>query len=139
MINAMEIYSNGIIGFLFALFIFLILYGLDTKSYQKGGKKKIRGKRVSTGIHGLDSLTEGGFVDGSINLVSGGTGTGKTIFGLQFCYEGLKEGDNFVYMSFEDKKEELIEDAKNLGLDFKDVEKNKSEKNYYRFLDHAEH
>ena len=36
-------------------------------------------KRVPTGIPGLDGLLDGGFLKGSAVLVTGGTGTGKTI------------------------------------------------------------
>ena len=36
--------------------------------------------RISSGIPGLDELIQGGFVKKSINLVSGGTGTGKRWF-----------------------------------------------------------
>ena len=37
-------------------------------------------KRIKTGIPGLDKVMEGGLVDNSVNLLSGGTGTGKSIF-----------------------------------------------------------
>ena len=40
--------------------------------------------RVPTGIPGLDKLIQGGLVKNSANLVAGGTGTGKTIFAIQF-------------------------------------------------------
>ena len=42
-------------------------------------KNTIGNKRISTGIKGLDSLLLGGFPQGSITLVSGTPGTGKTI------------------------------------------------------------
>ncbi|MDP2973656.1 MAG: ATPase domain-containing protein, partial [Candidatus Diapherotrites archaeon] len=45
-------------------------------------------ERVKTGISGLDELIEGGIPKGSAVLVSGGTGTCKTIFSMQFAYNG---------------------------------------------------
>jgi KaiC/GvpD/RAD55 family RecA-like ATPase/intein/homing endonuclease len=35
--------------------------------------------RLNTGVHGLDDKMQGGFVDGSVNLVTGKTGTGKCV------------------------------------------------------------
>jgi len=45
-------------------------------------------ERVKTGINGLDELVEGGVPKGSSFLVAGGTGTGKTIFAMQYLYRG---------------------------------------------------
>jgi KaiC/GvpD/RAD55 family RecA-like ATPase len=47
--------------------------------------------RVNTGIPGLDGLIEGGFPHPSSILVTGPTGSGKSIFGLQFLYAGAKQ------------------------------------------------
>jgi len=41
-------------------------------------------ERVATGIPGLDALIEGGLPQGSVTLVSGGAGCGKTIFCSQY-------------------------------------------------------
>ncbi|MFH1402656.1 MAG: ATPase domain-containing protein [Candidatus Altiarchaeota archaeon] len=72
-------------------------------------------ERVPTGITGLDSLVEGGIPDGFNILVAGAPGTGKTIFGLQFIYEGVKKGEAGIYVSFEQFKEEIIEQAEQFG------------------------
>ena len=40
--------------------------------------------RVTTGMINLDDKIEGGFVEGSVNLVVGKTGTGKTTFCCSF-------------------------------------------------------
>ena len=47
-------------------------------------------ERVKSGIPGLDELIEGGFPVGSTTLLSGGTGTCKTIFSMQYIYNGAK-------------------------------------------------
>jgi KaiC/GvpD/RAD55 family RecA-like ATPase len=75
-------------------------------------------QRVSTGIPGLDELMEGGFVKNSINLVSGGTGTGKTIFSSQFILDGLKKGENGLYLSLEQSPEDIKRDLARFGFDF---------------------
>lgn len=81
-------------------------------------------ERISTGIHGLDELTEGGFVRGSTILVTGVTGTGKTTFCAQFLYEGLKNGEAGVYISLEEPPEEIKEDVRRYGFNFEKFEKN---------------
>src|SRR3989338_3959997 len=47
--------------------------------------------RIRSGIPGFDELIEGGIPVGSSVLVSGGSGTGKTILCLQYIYEGAKQ------------------------------------------------
>jgi KaiC/GvpD/RAD55 family RecA-like ATPase len=55
--------------------------------------------RVSSGVPGLDPLLGGGFLPGSFTLVSGSSGTGKTILAFQFVYAGAKEGEPGVFIS----------------------------------------
>ena len=50
--------------------------------------------RVKTGVSGFDELVEGGIPKGFNVLITGLPGTGKTIFGLQYLYTGLKNGEN---------------------------------------------
>lgn len=75
-------------------------------------------ERVSTGIPGLDELIEGGFVESSVNLISGGAGTGKTIFCSQFLWDGLDKGDNCLFISLEEDPDQIKLDAKEFGWDF---------------------
>ena len=68
-------------------------------------------KRIKTGVPGFDKLIEGGLIQNSVNLLSGGTGTGKTIFCLQFLYSGAKESnEKGIYISFEESSEDLKSD-----------------------------
>ncbi len=76
-------------------------------------------ERISSGIFGLDRLIGGGFVKNSINLISGATGTGKTIFGLQFIWYGLQKGEKGVFISLEQEPEEIFQDVEYFGWDFK--------------------
>jgi len=48
-------------------------------------------ERVNTGIKGLDNYIEDGFPEGSVTLVTGGPGVGKTTFCLNFLEEGLEK------------------------------------------------
>ncbi len=81
-------------------------------------------KRISTGIPGFDKAIKGGLVDNSVNLLSGGTGTGKSIFSLQFLFNGAKEfKEKGLYISLEEPEEQLKAEAKEFGFDFDKVSK----------------
>lgn len=65
-------------------------------------------ERVKSGVKGLDSLISGGFVRGNTILICGNPGTGKTIFGMQYLYSGVKDhGENGVFVSIEDYPDKL--------------------------------
>jgi circadian clock protein KaiC len=82
-------------------------------------------ERIPSGIPGLDKLIEGGFIKGSTNLVSGGAGTGKTIFCAQFLLEGLKRGEICMFITLEERPEDIIGDVKRFGWDFEKYVKEK--------------
>jgi len=74
-------------------------------------------ERIPSGIPGLDRLIEGGFIKGSTILVSGAAGTGKTIFCAQFLMEGLKKGEICMFITLEERPEDIIGDVKRFGWD----------------------
>jgi len=80
-------------------------------------------KRISTGIPGLDGLIEGGLVQGSVNMVTGSTGTGKTLFGTQYLWYGLQKGETGVYITMEEDPIDIKEDVRAFGWDFEKYEK----------------
>ena len=72
--------------------------------------------RVKTGIKGLDELIEGGFPDKSLILLTGTTGTGKSIFAMEFLVEGaLKQNEPGVYISLQESMEETIQEMRFFG------------------------
>jgi len=79
--------------------------------------------RVKTGIPGLDDLLEGGFPKGRAILVTGTMGTGKTIFGMQYIYEGAKMGEPGVYLTMEEKPKNLRSEMAKVGMDVASLEK----------------
>lgn len=78
----------------------------------------VHSTRVASGIPGLDKLMAGGFIPGDIYLVTGGTGTGKTIFCSQFIMEGLQKGEKCLFISLEELPHDIVEDSKIFGWDF---------------------
>ena len=80
--------------------------------------------RVSTGIPGMDELVEGGYPRGNLIVLSGPPGSGKTIFGFQFLYDGiLKRGEVGLYVSFLETKESFFSNFEHLGFDLDDLKK----------------
>jgi len=72
--------------------------------------------RVSSGVPGFDELVEGGLLDNRLYVVSGPPGSGKTTFCSQFITQGAKEGEECLYVTMHETKEELIKDM--AGYDF---------------------
>src|SRR6478672_9959854 len=75
-------------------------------------------RKAATGIRGFDDLTGGGLPAGRPTLVSGGAGSGKTLFGLEFLVRGATEfGEPGVFISFEETIPDLTSNAASLGFD----------------------
>ena len=86
-------------------------------------------EKAKTGIPGFDKLVEGGFPRGKIILLSGTPGTCKTIFALQFLYNGAtKFNENGLYVSLEEREDSLKNQALQFGWDFNKLEKDKKVK-----------
>ncbi|RLE80863.1 MAG: recombinase RecA [Thermoprotei archaeon] len=72
---------------------------------------------IPSGIEGLDQVIGGGFIRGRTYLVSGETGTGKTLFSLNFLVYGITLGDKGVYVLVDESVEDLMRGAKDFGWD----------------------
>ncbi|MBN2518506.1 MAG: AAA family ATPase [Candidatus Altiarchaeota archaeon] len=80
-------------------------------------------EKAKSGIPGLDELLEGGFPRGRTILLSGTTGTGKTIFGMQFLHYGATLGEPGIYLTLEEKPKNLRAEMKEMGMDISKFEK----------------
>jgi circadian clock protein KaiC len=81
-------------------------------------------ERAKTGIKGLDSMIEGGPLRGSVTLVIGAPGTGKTCLGLEFIAHGILEMDEpGLIITFEHFPKKLLRDALSLGFDLQEMER----------------
>jgi len=80
-------------------------------------------KRVTTGIKGLDEMLDGGFLPGSMVLVRGAPGTGKTSLALQFLIHGAtKHNEPGLFITFEEFPSSLYRDSEALGLGLRELE-----------------
>ncbi|WP_213947572.1 circadian clock protein KaiC [Luteibacter sp. dw_328] len=79
-------------------------------------------RKTPTGIAGLDALTFGGLPEGRPTLMCGAAGCGKTLFGITFLVKGSEDhGDPGVFMSFEERQDELTTNVASLGFDLDDL------------------
>jgi circadian clock protein KaiC len=85
-------------------------------------KQKSSDRRVSSGNPELDQMCGGGFFRDSIILVSGPTGTGKTLLTTRFIGGGVEEGERCLLFAFEESREQLIRNATGWGVDFAAME-----------------
>lgn len=71
-----------------------------------------------TGIEGFDDITDGGLPRGRTTLVSGGPGSGKTIFALQFLVHGARNArEPGIFVAFEESSDRLTTNARAFGWD----------------------
>lgn len=80
-------------------------------------------QRVPTGINGLDELMEGGFPAGRTVLVSGACGTGKTIFCMQYLFNGAKKfSEPGIYVTLDERPDLVRQDMLRFGWDMRKLE-----------------
>lgn len=74
-------------------------------------------KKMATGIPGLDLITEGGIPRKRTTLVAGSAGSAKTVFSVQFLVEGIRYGENGVFITFEESPVDIRANMLGLGWD----------------------
>jgi circadian clock protein KaiC len=99
-----------------------------------GAKMALPLQKTPTGIAGLDALTFGGLPQGRPTLMCGAAGCGKTLFGITFLVKGIEEySEPGVFMSFEERQDELTTNVASLGFDLEDlIERKKLVVDYVR-------
>lgn len=74
--------------------------------------------RLSSGNPELDKMCGGGMFRDSIILVSGATGTGKTLMVTEFMQAAYETGERALLFAFEESREQLFRNARSWGRDF---------------------
>ncbi len=93
----------------------------------KKKKEQLRAKGVQknrTMIEGFDEVSHGGLPIGRTTLVSGTSGTGKTMFATQFLYNGIHYFDYpGLFVTFEESPADIITNAYSFGWDLEQLVK----------------
>ena len=79
--------------------------------------------RISSGSAQLDEMCGGGLFRDSVTLVSGATGTGKTLTVTQFLQGGASAGEKCLLLAFEESRDQLVRNATGWGFDFDRMER----------------
>jgi circadian clock protein KaiC len=74
-----------------------------------------------TGVAGLDDILRGGFPRNRLYLLKGDPGVGKTTIALQFLLEGARRGENGLYITLSETKEELEQVGKSHGWNLESI------------------
>lgn len=86
-------------------------------------KQRSSNIRITSGSEDLDRMCDGGFFRDSIILVSGATGTGKTLMATEFMAGGVARNERCLLFAFEESREQLFRNATGWGIDFDTPEK----------------
>ena len=81
-------------------------------------KQKSSDLRITSGREELDRMCGGGFFRDSVILVSGATGTGKTLMATEFLNAGALNDERCLFLGFEESREQLFRNARGWGIDF---------------------
>lgn len=73
--------------------------------------------RLPSGLAELDTMMGGGLPQGSVTIVAGAPGTGKTQAALQFLHAGLTRGEKGVWLGFREPREQLARRLRGTGFD----------------------
>ncbi len=98
----------------------------------------IKLEKSSSGIKGLDEITEGGLPKGRPTLICGSAGCGKTMFAMQFLVEGAQNGEPGIFVSFEETRDELAKNFASLNIDLKKLEEEGKFAVEYIYLERSE-
>lgn len=78
--------------------------------------------RTPFGVGSLDALIGGGLTAGTLTLVAGTPGVGKTLLGLQFLAQGVQEQEPVLFLGFQESEAQLREKARVFGMDLRTAE-----------------
>ncbi len=71
---------------------------------------------IPSGIPALDALLHGGLERGTVTLITGPIGVGKTTLGMQFANEAATRGERTVIYLFEEAAETVIHRSEGIGV-----------------------
>ena len=89
-----------------------------TAQYPNAPKSMLGVPKIRTMIEGFDDISHGGLPVGRTTLLSGTSGTGKTLISVQFLYHGITYFDDpGIFVTFEESPQDIIKNAQSFGWD----------------------
>lgn len=79
-------------------------------------------EKITTGVKGLDKMLIGGVYRGSITLVEGETGIGKTTLCAQFLIENARRGERSLFLSFEEPVGQIRRQLDGLKFNYRELD-----------------
>ena len=81
---------------------------------------------IKTGVRGLDEILLGGIPRTNVVVLQGVTGSGKTLMGLEFIYNGITQyGEPGIIVVFETSPNKLVRDAAGFGWNLDELQDQK--------------
>jgi len=77
---------------------------------------EVRYDTVSSGVPEIDQLLHGGLERGTITVISGPSGTGKTTMGMQFMKEAAGRGERSVVYAFEESEDKILARCESVNI-----------------------
>ncbi|MFC6753426.1 ATPase domain-containing protein, partial [Halorubrum tibetense] len=84
-------------------------------------EREVESGTLSSGVAELDDLLHGGLDQGTVTILSGPTGVGKTTTGLQFLIQAALEGKQSILFQFEEAEWTIRKRADAIGLPLQDA------------------
>jgi circadian clock protein KaiC len=92
----------------------------ETKATNGLVRKEVQ--KIRTMIEGFDDISHGGLPRGRTTLVSGTSGTGKTLLSMQFLYNGITTFDEpGIFVTFEEAPSDIVKNALSFGWDLQEL------------------
>jgi len=73
--------------------------------------------RISTGVDGLDKMLDGGLISGRTYILSGDAGSGKSTLCAHFLMEGVKNGEEVLYVTIDSNPADISANISSFGWD----------------------
>jgi circadian clock protein KaiC len=74
-------------------------------------------KRITFGIEPLDEMLRGGLTEGTVTMIAGAEGVGKTLLGLHYLAQAVAVGEPGLMITFHETPQQLLAKARAFGFD----------------------
>ncbi|RME66290.1 MAG: recombinase RecA [Nitrospirae bacterium] len=85
------------------------------------GRVELKRQTLTSGIAELDELLKGGIEEGTVTVITGPSGVGKTTLGTQFIKQAAARGETSAIYLFEENPEILIQRCEATGTHLKEM------------------